>query len=160
MGICAWHVFLLSCKALWISESALKFPIIIIINTDHKSTDCSTLTTNSETVQYWPQVHRLLYITPEMIMKPMTTNTGGKLAAVQKELYYRFREAGLYTNQNKSPSRMESKEVYSIQAARSHRKWEKKWLQTLKEATKNVGTDHYQFGLKISMVLKMKHSKY
>ena len=49
-----------------------------------------------------------------MIMKPMTTNSGGKLAAVQKEIYKKFREAGLYTNKNKSPSRMESKEVYSM----------------------------------------------
>jgi len=47
-------------------------------------------------------------------MKPMTTNSGGKLAAVQKEIYKKFREPGLHTNKNKSPSRMESKEVYSM----------------------------------------------
>ena len=49
-----------------------------------------------------------------MIMKPVTTNSVGKLAAVQKEIDKKFRDAGLYTNKNESPSRMESKEVYSI----------------------------------------------
>ena len=41
-----------------------------------------------------------------MIMKPVTTNSVGKLAAVQKEIDKKFREAGLYTNKNESPSRM------------------------------------------------------